>query len=196
MTIGDPKKAAVLAIVAVVVSGVAVFRVLPKAEHAMSQLLAPDQKPTVVAEQLDYPQGLSTDPFGHPLLAKGGSEAPKPPPSDTPNSGGRIGFQPMPLGGDLPKIEPPPGGQPKPQPEENTGEDRQLRVESEIRLAAIMSVDQPMALLQGSNDATGSFGIGATAFGFAKVVSIGESKVVLKIKGRRVELAVGESVKE
>jgi hypothetical protein len=142
MNVGDPKKAILLGVVALVAVGGAVFRLIPR-----NQAVAPAQsgagQPQTEAQTQESPRQLITNPFSHPLLAQ--------------REGGERSNAQLPTG----SATPPPAGQPvsstllPPLQFVAQGEpqgDQQSEVAPEpvvtVRLQAILSATERIALLE------------------------------------------------
>lgn len=193
MTIGDPRKALVLAVVAIIVCGLAVFRVLPKPEVAVQSLLVPPQAHSPSTKMTVYPQALSHDPFSHPMIV--GNAAP---PSSSPRPLTDSPPFTFDIDGELPEVagdDEVAGGA---KPEENAGDDRKPDQESTpkhlVRLDAVMTVDEPVAVLRLDGGKPQAMRVGDLAFGIARVVEIGPSRVRLQAKKKMFEVGLGDSV--
>lgn len=197
MTIGDPKKAAVLGVVALIVSSVAVFRALPRADRVVNTLLAPADPEVADVRVPSYPEVLARDPFSHTALAK--KEAPSPA-----NSTPEEEFHPPYLPGNVPGMDVRYNGEgvgaplpnPTGSPEENTGLDRNSTVEdASVSVAAILVSDRATVMLRLNGGSPVTFKAGQTAFERAQVVKVDGDGVTLKTPKRTVTLKVGETVK-
>lgn len=190
MTIGDPRKALVLAVIAVIVCGVAVFRMLPKPEVAVQTLLVPQQAQAPASDTPAYPQSVSHDPFSHPLIRTTSSPQPKPVASNS-------APLKVEIDGELPEV--PGHGQlgEGSKPEENAGEDRKPEQEAPvrvIRLDAVMTVNEPVVVLRLNSGSPVSAKLGEFVFGDVKVVEIGPRTVRLKSGKQVLEVSLGDSV--
>lgn len=211
MTVGDPRKAFLLSVIAFLALGFCGWRLLPKAETVVTQMLdnsgvhAP-----VPSNEGEYPMTLLNDPFSHPgfktqpvsqttgaAVQAGGVSVSSPPPMAGTNYPGPYTFG---SGDVLPKTD----------PDENTGKGQQQEVSplKVVRLEAIIQVDQPMAYIRyfetvpqpksesgqappaGSQEQVRGFKVGDKLFG-AKIISITKSEVTLQTKAKKVKLSVG-----
>ncbi len=207
MNVGDPKKAIVLAIVAVIVVSVAVFRVMPSGETRIpaSTLIARDKTAEANAPKaLDPPDQLKVDSFSHPNLAA------------TQPDGNKSGDQPLAEARRMSSakhnsslvapFDPTSsaigneGAAPLPntKPDENTGIGQQqkgdLRAGLPVRLDAVVRSGEAMALLSVAHGAASPCHEGSLVNGHIKVLKIKESSIVIEASGKRIEISVGEEV--
>lgn len=190
MTIGDPRKALVLAVVALIVCGVAVFRLLPKPEVAVQTLLVPQQAQAPATSVSAYPQSVSHDPFSHPLIRGSSSPPPKPAASNT----GPLKIE---IDGELPDVGSDPQADQSREPEENAGENRKPEEEAPVRvvrLDAVMTVNEPVVVLRLNSGSPVSAKLGELVLGGVRVVEIGPRSVRLKSGKQVFEVSLGDSV--
>lgn len=195
MSVGDPRKAIVLAIIAVVFVTIAVFRSIPQS----ADRLATANRDSVVKDE-PKPLGEATsttpavDAFSHPNLAVKGpirteARRPKPEPLAEP------GTAPWdPSGGVV--VGELPGAQRQADPAEKTGIDQQQKEKGVVlvRLAAIVRGDTALALIQVADGAPSPVAEGVTVNGHWKVLRIGESSVTVLAGGKERVIRVGEVV--
>lgn len=195
MKVGDPRKAAVLGAIAVIVSGVAVYRVLPGPEVAISQLVVPMEEKPPELKQTVYPLTINHDPFSHPLLQKDGvrpvTHSPSGDPTETESP------MPVTIGGQLPDLNPAdPASTGAQHPEDFAGNDRETNGESQtVRLDAVMSAGETVAVLRLGDNEPVVCKQGDVAFGLVKVEKISLSGVQLSSQGHEWQLKIGDSVK-
>ncbi len=194
MNVGDPKKAIVLSIVAVLIVSVAVFRSLPSGDPDAQQgavaLRQPDDKPAP-KESVEEPPIPTIDAFSHPqlgMMANPKKDEPKPiktvlrvprynPPRPISSTNRNIPILPNPEG--------------------ITGNDQQPHVGETVlavRLDAIVRSASAIAAFTVAGKSTAPYGEGMTINGHIKVIRIKESSVVIEIMKRRFELYVGQEV--
>lgn len=200
MKAGDPKQAVVLSVVAVVIVGVAVFRILPKKGSSIAAVAQAQRETqaTVSAAAAISSTQLQGDPFFHPGLRQ---EKVAP---DQPNSPSE------PSQGTLPRILPqgvpadwdpatgvrpvPPDGAIDLAPEENTGADQQVQSGHQVVVNAILTVARPQTYISVDGE-DGRYGVGDDLRGLGTIVSISSRAVVIKTPAGKVTLIVGEPKK-
>lgn len=190
MQVGDPKKAAVLGVVALVIVSAGVFQLIPKKPKPMAQALTPSDSSVApagspqVTPPADVPKVLVSDPFSHPALAKkiekdraateqavAESEKPNPPRMAgnlpfNPASGTGISFQP--------------------DPDKNTGDSQEHIVEpaekdkKTAKLTGIVTVGHSVALMT-IGDASHRFPVGAHLTANAQLIGVGQDGVVIEL---------------
>jgi hypothetical protein len=205
MQVGDPKKAMVLALIAIIIICVGAFRVLSKGEELLAGSAAAQTSEPQVDVDLTLPAMLTLDPFSHPKLAEH-SNQPAPPASESQSvaSGGgatapkseidvRGGFGPL-------QVEPPlpnaiDGSLPGSKPEEITGSGQQPEKEKkEILVSAIVRVDKPAVFLSVSGGPAQAFGIGDKPAPGIRIKDISETAVTFQVNRREISAQVGEKV--
>jgi hypothetical protein len=193
MQVGDPKKAIVLSVIALVVVCAAVYRVLPSAPAPVAK--APDASQTAAnAPTLEdeVAESVAIDPFSHPDLAKEDETAPvqrqpdqaaqKPKPTPeisiqqpAPKRG--TGFEPLPpvqISGDV--------GAPK------------TEAGLEFRVDAVVRGDEAMALVSIAQYSSIAVRPGTVLNRHVKIVEIKSGSVVIEASGKRHEVSVGAGV--
>ena len=222
MKAGDPKQTVVLSVVAVVVLGVAVMRILPKKSSSLAEV-AKAQKEAAAAQasvSADETLVLRTDPFFHPELGIDRTKVATPPdPSDTtpaqPLPGintdvvpwrAPAGTNPVqPVGpnttgtGDQSAGSGSAGGTGKDpsangKPEETTGVNQQEESSPQVVVNAILTVAKPLAYIA-IDGVEVRLGIGGDLNGLGTIVSISSRAVVVKTAKGKVTLIVGEPKK-
>lgn len=192
MTVGDPKKAIVLAIIAVIIVSVAVFRSIPTPDPATgkqsSQPATAKQDDKIKAEP---PTEATVDSFSHPSLAT--KEPPKPkkdlPPTDQADRRqGPWKVDPESVLGSLPNATDNPG--------EKTGKGQQVAVKGvvRLRLEAIVRGVTSLALVSVADSSSAPFAEGSMINGHIKLVSISESSIVIEASGSSMTIRVGEEI--
>jgi hypothetical protein len=201
MKTGDPKKVLVLVVVALVVLGVAVVRIIPKSEQGPRAVEAAETSADVAAVVSGEELVLRGDPFYHPKLEV---------PSSTPEvpGAGATGTSP---------VDGPSGGLPNPakwgvpsgwipgligvrpatgdagDPEEKTGKGQQTKKTRKVVLNAVLSVASPFAYL--SVDGTEfRVGIGGEVPGIGTVATIASGSVTVVTARGKVVFEIGEAV--
>lgn len=194
MNVGDPKKAIVLAGVAVGVVTMAVFRSIPSGTQAQAVAKpASSEKP---AEQpvKEEPEKVDVvvDSFSHPNLATPKTPAPKTP---VPTPKTQIRPAGVDVRGDF-------GAQVKGEvlgdPRESAGTDQQEKKERAsvaIRLESIVRTDSAFAMLVVDGTKSAPLTIGAPVAEGIRIIRIKESSVVVAFLGKETELHVGQEVK-
>lgn len=191
MQVGDPKKAAVLGVVALVIVSAGVFQLIPKKPQAMAQALTPANTPApqtvtpIPTSSPEPPKVLVSDPFSHPHLAKkieaarnateqAVTDSEKPP--QRPSFGSTLPFNP--------EIQPGIGIQPD--PDKSAGNDQEHIVESAakdkkaVKLTGIVTVGHSIALVTiGEN--TYRLGVGAHVSENAVITAVGQDGVVVEL---------------
>ena len=197
MQIGDPKKAIVLAIVAIIVLGIAAFQLFPKAQHFA----------TVMRERSEGQAPTTTQPQDQRRLPDVVTSSPfiklKPPQIQSAQT-------PAPLSGSLPPgtvIEPDgttplspngpfPEGLPGVGPVENTGSGQQLGKKT-ATLRAILRVQGRTAVfeLRGfKNQQNELLNVGSWLQGY-RVIEMRDHEIALMDnKGKRINLKVGTTL--
>lgn len=192
MKVGDPKKAIVLSIVAVVVVGVAVVRIAPSGGDAGSaQLGASSSGQNASSEEpkTQEPDQLLTTPFSHPLLAKRESPAAKDSQGQQPSPNG-AGVSPgTATGGFLPG---PLVFSPEGEGESIQESEQAPRAELQFRLQAIVHVGRPVAILE-VGDKTIRAAEGASPVEGWRVTKVTNNSVTLAGTDGERTIRVGES---
>ncbi|MCB8932591.1 MAG: hypothetical protein M9921_06760 [Fimbriimonadaceae bacterium] len=201
MKTGDPKKVLVLVVVALVVLGVAVVRILPKSEQGPRAVEGAEKTADVAAVVSSQELVLRGDPFYHPKLEL---------PSSAPDVGEADPAGAAPL--DVPS-----GGLPNParwgvpsgwipgligirpstgdtgDPEEKTGKGQQTKKTRKVVLNAVLSVASPFAYL--SVDGTEfRVGIGGEVPGIGTIAAITSGSVTVVTARGKVVFEIGEAV--
>ncbi len=208
MKAGDPKQTVVLSVVAVVVLGVAVVRILPKKGSSIAAVARAQEASR--AAKASVAVGMSTllrsDPFYHPALRVAkiptGPTLPLPPNSTLPkvippdwaaSIGVRVAEGAMEAAtGDTKRGSPGDSGGIK--TEENTGPSQQVRRGHQVVVNAILTVSKPLAYISVDGEEA-RLGIGDDLHGLGKIVSISSRAVVVKTRTGKVTLIVGEPKK-
>lgn len=189
MKVGDQKKAIVLGAVAVVVVGVAVFRIMPRGVAPAVPSTQSDPSVDSGAEHSGtQSDGLITTPFSHPMLAQrenpesggdgGGSSA-------SSSSGSGLGGGYLPSG---PLVFLPEG-----EPESGQESEQVPRASMAIRLQAVVHAGRPVAILE-VDDKTVRAGEGAQLMHGWKVAKVSAECVILKGADGERTLLVGETL--
>lgn len=186
MQTGDPKKAAVLMVIALVVVGVAVFRAIPRGDGPPPHASSNAQASTGEAEEnpTGLPEAVFTNPFYHPRLAP---ETPIREPGGEAASGGHTSL-PTPYAGSK-GLEPMSVG-----PEDITGEGQQSKQEPQKRtvvVAAILKVDTLAALVSVDGGPTRQFGAGSEVFENLKILKVEEDGVIFRTATGKTKVLVG-----
>lgn len=194
MNVGDPKKAIVLAAVAVGVVTMAVFRSIPSGPPAPAAAKpATSEKP---AEEpiKEEPEKVDVvvDSFSHPNLATPKTPAPKTP-APTPKT------QIRPAGVDVrgvfgPKVK----GEVLGDPRESAGNDQQEKEERApvaIRLESIVRTDSAFAMFDVGGAKSAPLAKGAPVAEGIRIIRINESSVVVAYLGKETEIHIGQEVK-
>lgn len=220
MKAGDPKQTVVLSVVAVVVLGVAVMRILPKKSSSLAEV-AKAQKEAAAAQASVASDGtlvLRTDPFFHPELGIDRTKV-------APDPSGTTPAQPLPgINTDTVPWKAPAGTNPvQPEgpsstgtgdqstgsgaaggtgkdpsangkPEESTGANQQEESSHQVVVNAILTVAKPLAYIA-IDGAEVRLGVGGDLNGLGTIVSISSRAVVVKTAKGKVTLIVGEPKK-
>lgn len=212
MTVGDPKKAMILSVVAVMIVGVAVFRAIPtEPAKPGATLLARQEKPEAPTQQeAEVPPTPTIDPFSHPNLSRTSTQKTA---TGGPAEGeNQLGRQTAPSQRTSPpggttrqptgiteirgsEFETLPGADVAPAKvpgisQQNEGGATVLLV----RLEAIVRGEGALALLSVAGKTTAPCREGGLVNGHIKVIKIKESSIVIESSGRRREIFVGEEV--
>ncbi|MFY9234531.1 MAG: hypothetical protein WAO58_08740 [Fimbriimonadaceae bacterium] len=202
MKTGDPKKAAMLGVVAVVVLGAAVFQILPKGQPATPRKAPPaaEQTPSgdVGALVVSAQERLQKDPFTHPKLQKGvgeteaAKEAAKQVTVPPPPLSGDLGTLPE-IGGNDPVRPPAPGGNAS---TSQQSEGAKLKdTGKQVMLEAIVSVQRSKAFIKvGGEDALGYLE-GQKLPGVGVVTRIGDASITIRTPRGSKTLHVGSEKK-
>jgi len=198
MQIGDPKKAIVLAIVAVIVLGIAAFQLFPKAQHFATVMRerSEGQAPTTVQpqDQRRLPDVVTSSPFIK-LKPPQIQPAQKPPPlsGSLPAAGTVVepdGNTPLTPNGPFPN------GLPGINPVENTGSDQQLGKKT-ATLRAILRVQGRTAVFEFrgfKNQQNELLNVGSWLQGY-RVIEMRDHEIALMDnKGKRINLKVGTTL--
>lgn len=222
MQIGDPKKALALAIVAIIILCVAVFRSIPSgaaivkaATDAMgTKLNAQPPSPAAKPEEA-LPSVLTATPFVKPIPPAKREDKPKKGPKQR-DGGGRVA--PMPIGGHFADVSaqaesnpeaPTSGAQELPAaagtgngtpvgPGEIAGITRKedKKKEPTLTLVAVLQVHNRSAIVNLNGDDSNALEchVGSTIQGY-RVLSMGNSGLMLQKGKRRLKVSVGETTK-
>jgi len=191
MTVGDPKKAIVLAIVAVTIVSVAVFRAIPTPEaaggKAMTRTPAAEQAEQTPSEP---PAEAAVDSFSHPSLATKETPTKKEVPKrDTPDRRqGPWQVDPDSIIGSLPDATENPG--------EKTGKGRQVAEKGvvRVRLEAVVRGATSLALVSVADSPSAPYAEGSMINGHIKLISISDSSIVIEASGSSKTIRVGEEI--
>lgn len=184
MKVGDPKKAAVLGVVALVAVGAAVFQLIPKRQPPVPNQQAQAQQPQEARSEPGE-QSLLTRPFSHPLLAQReggpnqGSGQPQAPPSSAPTSSS-VNPPLLPPLTFVAQGEPEEGRQSEPEPEPVVT----------VRLQAVLSAEDRVALLEVDGEVR-RVAVGQAIFEGVKVKTIRDDSITLQTPAGEQRLAVG-----
>ena len=181
MTTGDPKQAAILAIVAIGALGFVVYRILPRPEPTASIPLSPRlAKPDSDEAKKDMPTVVISNAFWH---SKIGDKKPTPTPSGSKRIVETEGpvLPVSPFGRSLGPIR----------PDENTGNDQQLRQGPTISVTAIIGSENRHEALVRFGTQEWKVRVG-TKIEDVMVVAITDTTVRIRIGDREVVVAVGE----
>lgn len=193
MQVGDPKKAIVLSVIALVVVCAAVYRVLPSAPAPVAK--APDASQTAANAptlEEEVAESVAIDPFSHPDLAKEDETAPaqkqpeqaaqkpKPKPEisiEQPASKRGTGFEPLP-------------------PVQMSGDAGAPKTEAglEFRVDAVVRGDEAMALVSIAQYSSIAVRPGTVLNRHVKIIEIKSGSVVIEASGKRHEVQVGAGV--
>lgn len=192
MTVGDPKKAIVLAVIALVVVCAAVFRLLPSAPAPVAKV--PDAAAVPAgADPLEdeVAESVAIDPFSHPDLVKDESVAKKDTPSGPPappkvrtefgiehskTKQGK-GFEPLPPVGPT-----------------TTGGELTADAGIEFRVDAVVRSDESLALVSIGPYNGIAVRVGTILNKHVTIIDIKAGSVVIEASGKRHEVAVGAGV--
>lgn len=192
MTVGDPKKAIVLAVIALVVVCAAVFRLLPSAPAPIAK--APDAVAAntgVDPLEDEVAESVSIDPFSHPDLVKDEAPARKDTPAGPPappkarsefgieheKAKQGKGFEPLPPVGPT-----------------TTGGDLTADAGIEFRVDAVVRSDESLALVSIGPYNGIAVRAGTILNKHVKIIDIKSGSVVIEASGKRHEVAVGAGV--
>lgn len=196
MTVGDPRKALVLAVIALVVVCAAVYRLLPGAPARVPTRVADEvatasELPALAEEVAD---SVSIDPFSHPDLSNSGTSPDiKAQAKAAQNAEQRreIGvsgirdregiFGPLPVAA---KTSAPPDKNAPVTPENSI----------EFRVEAVVRGDESLALVSLAGQGGIAVRSGTMLNSHVKIVEIKVGSVVIEASGKRVEVAVGDVV--
>lgn len=192
MTVGDPKKAIVLAIIAVIIVCVAVFRSIPTPEPATGR---PTALPAAAKQderaKAEPPTEATVDSFSHPSLAtkepqKPKKQAPAADPADRTQGPWKV--DPESILGSLPGATDNPG--------EKTGKGQQVAEKGvvRLRLEAIVRGVTSLALVSVADSPSAPYAEGSMINGHIKLVSISESSIVIEASGSSKTVRVGEEI--
>lgn len=193
MQVGDPKKAIVLSVIALVVVCAAVYRVLPSAPAPVAK--APDASQTAANAptlEEEVAESVAIDPFSHPDLAKEDETAPaqkqpeqaaqkpKPKPEisiEQPAPKRGTGFEPLP-------------------PVQMSGDAGAPKTEAglEFRVDAVVRGDEAMALVSIAQYSSIAVRPGTVLNRHVKIIEIKSGSVVIEASGKRHEVQVGAGV--
>lgn len=196
MTVGDPRKAVVLAVIALVVVCAAVYRALPSAPAALPAV--PSASTELVdsdtSEAADIAEAVAVDPFSHPDLdseAKPASDQPdegNPPPPTELRKQQVEALRQRPqtdlsndVFGPLPPVNP---------------MDRQLKDANAIKFSveAVVRGDESMALVSIASHSNIAVRAGTVLNGHVTVKAIHASSVVISVSGKTLEVTVGDHI--
>jgi hypothetical protein len=197
MNVGDPKKAIVLAVVAVGVVTAAVFRSIPSSGPAKQPAKATSTTPEESAKPDALPPeaALTVDSFSHPNLGAPRTAIAKPKVEEDTRPAqafDRRGFKPM-SPGDIDIIGPLLPGSPR----ESAGKSQQQieeRAPVVVRLESIVRADIAFVMLAIGNDKSAPLPKGAIVSGDIRIVRIKESSVVVSTRGKETEIMLGQEV--
>jgi hypothetical protein len=221
MNVGDPKKAAVLGVVALVIVGVAVFQVIPKGEPKMGRQAPPaakeeESKDVLSNDSLENAaKSLSADPFAHPNLKAevkdGGKDSVTQPSgggdakgAKLPKVGRRTWRPPMEWSDEY--LEGTIGVDPEQQtggnkpvnpgaPGQNAGKSQESEKKKQgFLVEAIIKVDSSKAFISIDGQAAEAFKPGDVVGTLGKITLITETEVVIDHKGKKHVLPVGRQV--
>lgn len=205
MQTGDPKKVAILSVVAVLIVGIAVFQAIPKGDKPLRGKAATVQAKTAAHDETQSglhdssptaSLALQQDAFAHPGLERkeAKSEA-DPAPTASKGAGSQPPFDPMQgsIGPAGPEPLPGVGGTPAPDPAGNTGINQQSDQASKttLKLEAIVTVTEPRAFIALDGGEAKAYVEGNSLGGLGKVIKISENSVTIQIGQRKLKLAVG-----
>jgi hypothetical protein len=190
MTIGDPKKAIMLAVVAIVVIGAAVFRIVPNPEPIAGLSTSIRTEKRDAKKEKDLATIVISNAFWHPKLSEKAPATPKSAKKPLSMGGGSEGSKPaspftnqtLPFAG--------------PNPVESTGSSQQQQQKPTIRLDAIITTgNRKEALLTFGNDPELHKAQVGTKFGDLQVIAITETTVRIRFGKVEKILTVGEEQK-
>lgn len=197
MQIGDPKKALVLAIVAIVIVGAAVFRAIPQHPKQMTEVPRPPAPPAATSPAAgnfseDLPTTLTSEPFIKPPQRQANGMLDQPPETKE-EHGTAVRVPPMQIAGELPNL---PSAAPlHGTPSENTSPNRNLKQDTPVTATfdGVVQVTRRIAIITVSNkDQALQCGVGSLLEGY-KVTNITESSVALQKGQNIIVLTVGKS---
>ncbi len=198
MNVGDPKKAIVLSIIAVMIVCVAVFRAMPSSGPAVPQgavALRSADPPAPKESKAEDPPVPTIDAFSHPNLGKLADPDKKgEAPATERTQQIKVDKKPW--------VGPPSTGDEKSipalvDPRGITGNDQQPNVGEAVlvvRLDAIVRSDSAMAAFTVAGKSAAPCSEGTMINGHIKVVRIKDSSVVIEVMKRRYEVFMGQEV--
>lgn len=199
MKTGDPKKALALIVIALVVLGVAVVRILPKNDATPRSAAVAEEEAKATSGPPEGSLALRGDPFYHPRLeapsvpmvepGSGGSVISAPPESTLPYLFGRA----LPDAWERASIEVRPEAGGKPDPAESTGKNQQPKETRKVVLNAVMSVARPYAYFSVDGEEY-RVGMGDKLPGIGTVAVLSARSVTVITARRKVVFAIGEAV--
>lgn len=201
MNVGDPKKAIVLAVVAVGVVTIAVFRSIPSGSPAAAMQRTSTAQTNEDGAKAERPveTGPTVDSFSHPNLGapKSALAAQKDGQTDRLRSGG-AGSGNIPV---VPRVDgvfgPPVRAESALDPGESAGNNQQKKEERApvlVRLEMIVRSEQAFVMLVIGSDKSGPLTEGSFVGGDIRIVRIKEASVVLSTRGKETEVMLGQQV--
>ena len=191
MNVGDPKKAAVLGAVAIVIVGVAIFQIVPKNPQmkAVETVRAEGQAAAATEKKTNesLPTVLTSEPFAKPKVAAKKDQGAQAPAdgdkSATPNSSGTAPVVPA-ITGSIPGVGvTPEGNETKANPGENTGSSQQIKSEhpGTLTFNGVMDIGGRKAILtiNGRTQETIECKVGQMVAGY-KVLEITSNSITLQ----------------
>lgn len=194
MNVGDPRKAVVLAVIALVVVCAAVYRALPSAPAPVAVVPTTSSDANADSKEgaNDVAEAVSIDPFSHPDLEVASTkpdknEEPTPPKAEIRKQQvdalkQRPHTQPASdVFGQLPPVDP-----------MNAG----LKDENAIKFSveAVVRGDESLALVTIAGHANIAVRVGTVLNGHVKVKAINHGSVVIEVSGKTLEVTVGDNV--
>ncbi len=193
MTVGDPRKAVVLAVIALVVVCAAVYRALPSAPKPAPAPPASSTDSATDADSRgkDLAEAVSIDPFSHPDLDPQAGpaqedpaeeELPAPPKPKADPLKQRPQTQPTTeVFGQLPPVDPMDAG---------------MKESNAIRFSveAIVRGDESLALVSIAGHSNVAVRVGTVLNGHVTVKAIKQGSVVIEVSGKSLEITVGDGV--
>jgi len=185
MKTGNKKQVILLSVVAIGAIAFLVYQLLPsKIRPAFGQPVArPASEPAV---DTDFGLALIGDPFSHPKLAVKPVAVSNAAPVEIDKSG----YNPFHIPGLLDATVAPDLGS---NPAENAGAHRQKPQGPQITVVAVMHAGSPVAMLEVNGKEAKSFNEGDLIAPNARLISIGESSVSVRVNGEMHELSTGDS---